>query len=476
MVQKRDCVVYSHDAGAGLPPEIAICDPVQAHRHLQPDSAILHQIGNNGGHVFVLKALRAFSGVTSLHDLSLLYLYELASGSLEEILGRMTGPTGKMGQVYAMHWKEQRIKTAANYVLFDTIGEVLALSSRVIVHSEYARKKISAIHGSMARDKIDVIPHFAPKLKAEGHSAARKELGISADELIILTSGFATRAKRFDWLIEALDALAEAGLAFRWIHAGEERVSEFDLSSEIARRPSLHGRCSVSGYVSEEMLDAYISAADIVVNLRFPSVGESSGTLARAFSAGRCCVVSDTAAYAEIPRDVVVHVPVFSTVAALVRALEGLLKSADLRESFGERASLFARTELSIDSVAARYLASVDEAGAAGRTKRPSRGKLQPVPPSVPTLRRSEFQMSQPGSNDGLADFINQKPGAFEALLWFDGPDHFARSVVEVPAFLRATVGPHVTVEGLHFVAHPDGGAFGLTVEGRSFAAAGSHR
>ena len=43
---------------------------------------------------------------------------------------------------------------------------------------------------------------------------------------------------------------------------------------------------TVTGYLGEADLDGYILASDILVNLRFPSVGESSGTLARAFAAG----------------------------------------------------------------------------------------------------------------------------------------------------------------------------------------------
>ena len=105
--------------------------------------------------------------------------------------------------------------------------------------------------------------------------------------------------------------MREQGHRFRWIHAGEERPTEYPLTQAVRGHPGLAECFEVTGYLTDDKLDRYIAASDIVVNLRFPSVGESSGTLARAFSAGRCCIVSDTAAYAEIPRDVVVHVPVF---------------------------------------------------------------------------------------------------------------------------------------------------------------------
>jgi hypothetical protein len=81
--------------------------------------------------------------------------------------------------------------------------------------------------------------------------------------------------------------------------------------------------------------------------------------------------------------------------------------------------------------------------------------------------------MQREGGTDSLTAFINQQPGAFEALLWFDSPDHFAGNVMTAPDFLRGAVGPHVTLEGIHFMAHANGRAIGLAVEGRSFAPAG---
>jgi len=456
--------VYCHDLAIGLPAGVELRDPAQAFRHLGASSPILHQIGNNGGHVFALEALRAYGGVVSLHDLSLLYLYELASPRLEEILGRMTGPTGKMGQAYARHWRENRIKTAANYVLFDLIGEILALARRVIVHSHYARNKIAAIYGSEASSKIDVIPHFAPVLSIAGEEAARAAIGYEYAVPLVLTSGFATKAKRFDWLVEALDELARRGTDFRWIHAGEERASEFDLSGAIAGRPSLAGRCQITGYVSEEALDSYIAAADVVVNLRFPSVGESSGTLARAFAAGRCCIVNDTAAYAELPRDAVVHLPVFGTVPALANALEGLLTHPDLRAIFGARARLLAQTDLAMDQVARSYLATVANAYPPGRTMPATAAR---TPPAAMRHRLSG-QASSDTDVIRLGQEVGLKRGDFELELSFAGLDNFAELARSTPALLREALPAHVTLDSIRFLAGSNGTGIGLSIRGKS--------
>src|SRR6185295_4144049 len=64
-----------------------------------------------------------------------------------------------------------------------------------------------------------------------------------------------------------------------------------------------------TGYVDEADFGAYFAAVDRLVNLRYPSAGETSGTLIRAFEAGKPVAVSDYAQFAEYPDDCVVKIP-----------------------------------------------------------------------------------------------------------------------------------------------------------------------
>jgi SAM-dependent methyltransferase len=66
----------------------------------------------------------------------------------------------------------------------------------------------------------------------------------------------------------------------------------------------------VMGYVPIEELEGWLSAVDICLNLRYPTVGESSGTLARALGLGRAVIVSDVGSFSELPDDVCLKVPV----------------------------------------------------------------------------------------------------------------------------------------------------------------------
>ncbi len=358
--------IVSDDPFAVTPRGLTVHDPEQTHRYAMPNEVFNYQMGNNPDHSFVLKMLRRRPGVVTLHDLNLLYLYEMSGASEKVIAELMMSSSHTLGSVWGLHKKLRLGGDRTRHSLFDLQKEIIDLSQAIIVHSKFARNLIALKHGETAAAKVTVVPHFAPDPARYDRGKCRAALGMSENELIILTSGFATKAKRFDWVVAALDEVIRSGRKFRWIHAGQERPSEFALTEAIKSHKALWTSSVVTGYLSESELDQHIGAADIVINLRFPSVGESSGTLARSYAAGNCCIVSDTAGYAEIPGDCAVRVPVFGVEAHLAQALAKLIDHPDLRRAYGARARNWAATELSRATVAKAYMAVFDQCRRAG--------------------------------------------------------------------------------------------------------------
>jgi glycosyltransferase involved in cell wall biosynthesis len=350
-----DCAAFVEDVHAIAPNGVAVRESLQAFRYLSPESRILHQIGNNPGHVFVLEALRKWGGVTTLHDQNLHYLYEVAGTDRATMARRMTATSATMGAAYAAHWHESTIKTKANYVLFDMLDEVLSTSAAVIVHSEFAKRRLALLYRPDRCQNVVVVPHLALPFRGADAAEAALRLNIPEGKPLIVSSGFATSAKRFDWLVAALNEIASRGVEYFWVHAGKERPEEFALSALLDRYPQVKRRCHITGYLTEEDLNTHISACDILINLRFPSVGESSGTLSRAMSAGKCCLVSDTAAYADLPREAVAHVPISNPVPSLVERLEALLIDPIARAKIGRAAQRLADTDWAPAVIAAAY-------------------------------------------------------------------------------------------------------------------------
>jgi len=77
------------------------------------------------------------------------------------------------------------------------------------------------------------------------------------------------------------------------------------------------------GFVDENRLWGLMQACDVHVNLRSPTMGETSGTAIRALALGKPLVVSDVGWFAELPSGVALKVPVDDDeVDTLVAALD----------------------------------------------------------------------------------------------------------------------------------------------------------
>src|SRR5688500_829870 len=124
----------------------------------------------------------------------------------------------------------------------------------------------------------------------------------------------------------------------------------------------------MTGYVADDDFPRYYAAADRFVNLRYPTAGETSGTLIRALDAGKPVAVSDYAQFAELPDDVAFKVPLGAgEVEALVECF-----TADLPDTANaQRAWLEAnaRVELSVEG----YLDALECGGRATALERGGR-------------------------------------------------------------------------------------------------------
>ena len=94
-----------------------------------------------------------------------------------------------------------------------------------------------------------------------------------------------------------------------------------------------------------------MAACDVLVILRSPTMGETSGTAIRALSLGKPLVVSDVGWFAELPDDVALKVPVDEReVAALAAALELLADAARRARGDGRGRARLVEREHALDA------------------------------------------------------------------------------------------------------------------------------
>jgi hypothetical protein len=103
-----------------------------------------------------------------------------------------------------------------------------------------------------------------------------------------------------------------------------------------------------------------MAACDVLVNLRSPTMGETSGSVIRGLALGKSMLVSDVGWFSEIPDNAVLKIPVDEyEVPTIAAALE---LAADRGASLGAAASRYVHAEHDLGRVADAYTAALEEA------------------------------------------------------------------------------------------------------------------
>lgn len=328
------------------------------------DADYIYHIGNNPDHVYALKILVERPGIVVLHDFCLSYLLEAASqnvGSWDIYRRWAQHDYGDYGAILsddflAMGWR-------GRFMAFELAlnGIVLANATALIVHSRYSQFKAAARRPGLP---VHYLPHHVSQRARDARRIsredARRRLGLPESQLIISALGFVTRPKLIDRSLASLARIRAHVPDFSLVIAGERRPHEYDVNADIAAS-GLSDRVICTDYLSEDDFFLHLAAADIILNMRFPIGGESSGTLARGIGCGRACIVLDYGPMGEMPDGAVAKIPFGPNLdAVLDQTLLNLLTEQSVRQNI-EREALKISAEWTPQASATRYHAIIEE-------------------------------------------------------------------------------------------------------------------
>jgi len=307
--------------------------------------AVVCQIGNNLHHEYIFEFVRRNRSIVVLHDLVLHHLIAestIARGDTGTYVAELSGSEGAAGAAYARGRAAGFHLELANF-LFPAVTAIAQSALRVIVHNDFARRMLL---DEGVTTPIDVIAHpHVPRPPAGG--ANRESFGYSAGDRIIVCLGFITESKQPAAVLEAFRVAAAGDASLHLLFAGEP-ADTIDMEALMRASGVDRERVKVSGYLSDDGFDACVEVADAVVNLRYPTAGESSGPLVRVLAAGKPVAVSDYAQFGELPDDIVTKIPLDD-----VPALATFMLGPAVANGQAVRAWVAANTD--VDSVAARY-------------------------------------------------------------------------------------------------------------------------
>jgi glycosyltransferase involved in cell wall biosynthesis len=316
----------------------------------------LHQLGNSLDHAHVYRAALSRPGVVVLHDVVLHHLVEaltLGRGSPHAYAAALAAEYGPAGRRLA-RLRELGLFAPMQRFLMPLNGAVLARARGVVVHSRFAAGRL----GGPAGLPVRILPHhLSPAIAGfdgVSQAEARARLGLPADERVLLLLGHVTPAKQAGMVLRALALLARDGPPL--LVVGGQVEAGLDIAGDAAAH-GLGGRVRLTGWLADEAFFLHLRAADLLLALRFPTAGESSGTLARALGMGTPALVYDVGPAAEYPDSVLAKLPFSADAAApLAIRIGELLGDAPGLAALGAEARAWMRTACSPAASAAAYL------------------------------------------------------------------------------------------------------------------------
>ncbi len=392
LADEFDCTVVVDDRNreARAPQGVTVLAASEYRHRPRPVPALhVYQIGNNPDHVYMLPFLAERPGLVVVHDPVLHHLLDCATMAVGDYAGYVDALTceyGAAGQLLGQLWwlREQRMH-------FDLpmLAGLLGPARGVVTHSRFAAGKVTA---RVPAAEVTVVPHqFVPPAAylLAGREATREALGVRSDEVLFVSLGFVGSLKRIDVALRALAQARSRLPAFRYLIAGKLDPAEYDVVA-MAEAEGLADRLITPGFVPESEFFALLQAADVVINLRHPIAGETSGTVIRALGMGAVVVVVDRGAFAEIPDGAAVKIRWGADVAErLGGELVSLANNPHRRRAIGEAARNMIASRHAVTQTVAAYRSAIVRAWA--RPARPwATSCVWAYPPPAELTRRIE--------------------------------------------------------------------------------------
>lgn len=315
---------------------------------------ILYQVGNSSDfHTGIYKAMLKYKGIAEIHDYVLHPFFYHSFFLKKDYSVYKQALINGYGEEGLAHYKDVYDKVGCpDNEKFPMAESVAAVSSAVIFHNHWSKEQ-------MQRDNVYVIPHpsFDKNIvdeeeKAQYLDKLKKMIGYRG-EYVIGCFGFVNGNKRPIVAAQAVAELNRSGYRAKLVFFGKCNCDE--LIRYISEN-SLQDNVTITGYLEKNEYETYLDFCDLIINLRYPSMGEASGTLCEAFKYGKPVIVSEVNQYCEYPDEVCWKIPVGGIEnECLVDMLKYLIDHEDVRKALGENARNYADTVLSPAKIAQEY-------------------------------------------------------------------------------------------------------------------------
>lgn len=392
LIAHFDIDLILNQSSVTLPPSVAHLpqrDVAWFRQHAAAFDQVMYHFGNSPFHSHMLDLLKEHPGVVVLHDffLSGMLSYEQLTGAMPGVWNQALFHAHGYPALLASQQPDGIERAKYDYP--SNLG-VLEGATRVVVHSEYARTLARAWYGPQAGHNWSVVPlprAVASTQDRAGRAAARAALGIRPEAFLVCSFGFIdptklTRKLVKAWIASTLHADPDCELVLVGANHGGDYGTR--LSALIAEAGA-GDRIRIAGWTDDAVYEHYVQAADLGVQLRGISRGETSAAVLHCLAYGMATIVNANGAFAALDDAAVWKLDDQFAQADLTTALQTLRADPARRSALGQAAQALLLRQHSQQHCAQLYTDALDLAQAEAATSR--RGLLRALAalPQLPT-------------------------------------------------------------------------------------------
>nr|WP_315255740.1 glycosyltransferase [uncultured Duganella sp.] len=351
-------------ADADLRAAFPLRSPAWFDAHAHEFDRVVYHFGNNHMHRYMFDMLQRHPGVVVLHDFYLSGVVDqmerggYRAGAFYNALYQSHGYTALL--------EHTRLGRNDSIWSFPTNKAVLDHAAGIIVHSDYARTLAEQWYGAGAADDWQVVPlprSPAGDLHTEySRAAARARLGLEEQDFIVCTFGMMGETKLNDELIDAfLASPLAADPRCKLVFVGQNAGT--DYGQAVAQKIADSGiaeRIVITGFATPETYASYAAAADIAVQLRSKTRGETSAAILDCLLYGAPTIINAHGAAADLSEDMLLKLPDLVKVDELAAALERLHADKALRTRLGQQAAAHVRSQHAPAETGRRYADAIE--------------------------------------------------------------------------------------------------------------------
>lgn len=321
---------------------------------------VLYHFGNSIFHQHMFDLIETIPGIVVLHDFHL-------SGILSFLEASGTNAGCWINELYTSHGYHavyERINASdLSEVVFNYPCSltVIQKSLGLIVHSRHSLELARLWYGGNLDDWA-VIPLLRQAPHAQNRKAAREKLGLSEDVFLVCCFGFMGLTKLNQELLDAwLDSELSDDPCNHLVFVGANDPEQYGLEIENSlTHANTRSNITITGWASEELYRTYLEAADVGVQLRTLSRGETSASVLDCMSYGLAVIVNANGSMSELDDHAVIKIPDNFTRQELSDALQLLWKQGDRRKQLGAEAAHILRDKHSPRVCGDQYASTIE--------------------------------------------------------------------------------------------------------------------